>query len=547
MSDRELKVFIQALTILSVACACSGFIPVDNYRVDCGSSKDTRVGNRVFSADNSTTYSLSTPKIIFAKTSESVTSSDDSFLYQTARILDGTSKYSFSIRQTGRHWIRLYFYPFVHDKYNMKSAKFDVLGQDHVLLSNFSVKYHVVKEFSVNVTSNTLEITFRIPSKNSFAFLNALEVVSVPDGLITEDASTFNPPGEFKGLFSQALETLYRVNMGGPIIFPENDTPGRTWVSDQIFLVNPNVATRISDISAVKYTEGATPDIAPPAVYGTATIMKPSAGDVNVTWEFTIDPGFQYLVRFHFCDILSNAPDQLFFHVYIDSWVLVYNFAPSSFSSNTLVSALYIDFVTAFTVINKLRVSVGPSFLGVEPTAILNGLEIMKMNNSLGSLSGKRKKFACQGHSKTECKNSSTRYRIPFVAVVEATNNFDDNWVIGIGGFGKVYNGVLKDGLKVAVKRSNPFSRQGLAEFQTEVEMLSQFRHCNLVSLIGYCDEKNEMILIYEYMENGTLKDHLYGSGRPSLIWKKRLETLEQLEDFITFTLAIQKQSFIAM
>uniref|UniRef100_A0A2C9W1R7 Protein kinase domain-containing protein n=1 Tax=Manihot esculenta TaxID=3983 RepID=A0A2C9W1R7_MANES len=555
MSDRELKVFIQALTILSVACACSGFIPVDNYRVDCGSSKDTRVGNRVFSADNSTTYSLSTPKIIFAKTSESVTSSDDSFLYQTARILDGTSKYSFSIRQTGRHWIRLYFYPFVHDKYNMKSAKFDVLGQDHVLLSNFSVKYHVVKEFSVNVTSNTLEITFRIPSKNSFAFLNALEVVSVPDGLITEDASTFNPPGEFKGLFSQALETLYRVNMGGPIIFPENDTPGRTWVSDQIFLVNPNVATRISDISAVKYTEGATPDIAPPAVYGTATIMKPSAGDVNVTWEFTIDPGFQYLVRFHFCDILSNAPDQLFFHVYIDSWVLVYNFAPSSFSSNTLVSALYIDFVTAFTVINKLRVSVGPSFLGVEPTAILNGLEIMKMNNSLGSLSGsatllsgsvsykkhvgmmvgfitgaviavvviaaivfmlcrKRKKFACQGHSKTECKNSSTRYRIPFVAVVEATNNFDDNWVIGIGGFGKVYNGVLKDGLKVAVKRSNPFSRQGLAEFQTEVEMLSQFRHCNLVSLIGYCDEKNEMILIYEYMENGTLKDHLYGSGQ---------------------------------
>lgn len=70
----------------------------------------------------------------------------------------------------------------------MKSAKFDVLAQDHVLLSNFSVKYHVVKEFSVNVTSNTLEITFRIPSKNSFAFLNALEVVSVPDGLITEDA-----------------------------------------------------------------------------------------------------------------------------------------------------------------------------------------------------------------------------------------------------------------------------------------------------------------------------------------------------------------------
>ncbi|KAJ9190121.1 hypothetical protein P3X46_001351 [Hevea brasiliensis] len=115
-------------------------------------------------------------------------------------------------------------------------------------------------------------------------------------------------------------------------------------------------------------------------------------------------------------------------------------------------------------------------------------------------------------------------YRIPFVAVEKATNCFDESWVIGIGGFGKVYKGVLNDGTKVAVKRANPRSQQGLAEFRTEIKMLSHFRHCNLVSLIGYCYERNEMILIYEYMESGTLKDHLYGLGRPSLSWKKRLE-----------------------
>ncbi|XP_055810343.1 receptor-like protein kinase HERK 1 isoform X2 [Solanum dulcamara] len=96
--------------------------------------------------------------------------------------------------------------------------------------------------------------------------------------------------------------------------------------------------------------------------------------------------------------------------------------------------------------------------------------------------------------------------------------------VIGVGGFGKVYRGVLCDGTKVAVKRGNPASKQGLAEFQTEIVTLSQLRHPCLVSLIGYCEENNEMILIFEFMVNGTLKRHLYGSDLPSMSWEQRLE-----------------------
>nr|XP_009784970.1 PREDICTED: receptor-like protein kinase HERK 1 [Nicotiana sylvestris]XP_009784971.1 PREDICTED: receptor-like protein kinase HERK 1 [Nicotiana sylvestris]XP_009784972.1 PREDICTED: receptor-like protein kinase HERK 1 [Nicotiana sylvestris]XP_009784973.1 PREDICTED: receptor-like protein kinase HERK 1 [Nicotiana sylvestris] len=115
-------------------------------------------------------------------------------------------------------------------------------------------------------------------------------------------------------------------------------------------------------------------------------------------------------------------------------------------------------------------------------------------------------------------------YRVPFAALQEATNDFDESLVIGKGGFGNVYRGVLCDGTKVALKRLNSASRQGLAEFRTEIEMLSQFRHPHLVSLIGYCDENNEMILVFEYMENGNLKSHLYGSDLPSMGWEQRLE-----------------------
>ena len=81
--------------------------------------------------------------------------------------------------------------------------------------------------------------------------------------------------------------------------------------------------------------------------------------------------------------------------------------------------------------------------------------------------------------------SSKIGYRVPFVAIQEATTNFSESLVVGVGGFGKVYKGVLRDGTKVAVKRG--VSQQGLAEFRTEIKMLSQFRHRNLVSLIWYC------------------------------------------------------------
>ncbi|KAH7857922.1 hypothetical protein Vadar_017972 [Vaccinium darrowii] len=91
----------------------------------------------------------------------------------------------------------------------------------------------------------------------------------------------------------------------------------------------------------------------------------------------------------------------------------------------------------------------------------------------------------------------------PLSKILKATNNFDDALVVGTGGFGKVYKGFIDDGAtttSVAMKRLNAESKQGAEEFWTEVKLLSKLRHTHLVSLIGCCNEYQEMILIYEYI-----------------------------------------------
>ncbi|XP_074266850.1 G-type lectin S-receptor-like serine/threonine-protein kinase At1g11300 [Silene latifolia] len=117
---------------------------------------------------------------------------------------------------------------------------------------------------------------------------------------------------------------------------------------------------------------------------------------------------------------------------------------------------------------------------------------------------------------------------IDFKDLAVATDNFNDNQMLGQGGFGQVYKGLLGDGREIAVKRLSAASLQGVQEFTNEVIVISRLQHKNLVSLIGFCVEGDEKLLVYEYMPNKSLSAFLFDSTMRELLdWPTRFNIIE--------------------
>ncbi|GLT83385.1 hypothetical protein SLE2022_016780 [Rubroshorea leprosula] len=587
---------VLALVLFEFMChrICASYIPEDSYLIACGSSKNVTYQSQTFVPDSGhSSLAFTSGNSVVVSSNSTVPSS----IYQSARIFSGIASYKFDIKHKGRHWIRLYFFPLPSSGHNLSSAPITVVTDDFVLLNNFTFKNYkgsyLFKEYAINVTSDSLTLTF-IPANNSVSFVNAIEVVSIPDIVLPDQAVALNPSAHFSSVSELALETVYRLNVGGPLITSQNDTLGRTWENDVKYLVNSSALNVSTDPSSIRYTTTVTAETAPNWVYATAETMGDANMNFNITWVFSVDPNFGYLVRVHFCDIMSVSLNSLVFNLYINDHIASASLDLSS-ATGGLNVPYYEDFISKTSADSgTLTVSVGPDTAADITNATLNGLEIMKISNEAGSLDGissvdffipkstsknkvgivigsvigavavvaliafcccflaaRKSKTTHQGHPRlplplygnsltvtktsTKSQKSGTASCISlaspnlgrlftFREILDATNKFDESLLLGVGGFGRVYKGTLEDMTKVAVKRGNSRSEQGLAEFRTEIEMLSKLRHRHLVSLIGYCDERSEMILVYEYMANGPLRSHLYGTDLPPLSWKQRLE-----------------------
>ncbi|XP_062172895.1 L-type lectin-domain containing receptor kinase IV.2-like [Alnus glutinosa] len=119
-------------------------------------------------------------------------------------------------------------------------------------------------------------------------------------------------------------------------------------------------------------------------------------------------------------------------------------------------------------------------------------------------------------------------HRFSYKNLHKATKGFKDTELLGEGGFGKVYIGTLRSSnVQIAVKRISHDSKQGMKEFVAEIISMGRMRHRNLVQLLGYCRRRGELLLVYDYMPNGSLDRFLYSNEKTNLNWVQRFRIIK--------------------
>ncbi|XP_047158238.1 receptor-like protein kinase FERONIA [Vigna umbellata] len=582
---------------------------VDNFTISCGSSGTSYDGQRTWTGDIGSPLLTNEYDTVSAKATTQ-SPSINQVPYATARLSHSEFSYSFYFSTGGPKFLRLFFFPASYPSYSRTQAFFSVHSNQFILLQDFNASLNadaqaidtIFREYVVNVKDGeSLILTFTPSHPNSYAFINGIEVLSMPTDLYYTplDDPGFTLVGHdtlFSVGSSTAMETVYRIKTGGQEISPKNDTGlFRNWADEKSYFIKHS--PRNDDLPADmdgKMNITVNPDyLAPKELFRTARIMGTNATlnrMSNLTWEFPVDYGFTYVLRLHFCELdpnINNIGDRRF-SIYIGSQladsradVMVW----SQKQKGLAVQKNYAFLIPENSVQKKYNLSLqmhpyGSSVYSRYSDAFLNGLEIFKISDTRSNnLAGPNPEPIETSHQKenrrSRSKNliigntvkvvsgvvfillvlffirllttskwsaplflttkSTKRHnfslpsgqcrRFSLVEIKAATKNFNNVLIVGDGGFGHVYKGYIDDGsVPVAIKRLRQGSQQGASEFVNEIQMLSQLRHRHLLSLIGYCCDNNEMILVYEFMRRGNLREHLYGTDNPPLSWKQRLK-----------------------
>ncbi|XP_047162703.1 receptor-like protein kinase FERONIA [Vigna umbellata] len=582
--------------------------PTDLFSISCGSSTNfSTPDTRNWTSDN---HFLSPTNLSVA--APSLTPSTIQGPYTHARLSHSPFTYSFPLTP-GPKFIRLFFYSTSYQNFPRSLASFSVQAGPYTLLQHFNASLNadvdddpshpdiLFKEYCINLQDgDQLNITFLPSTTDSYAFINGIEIVSMPPYLYYTDPDDSTEQPQFVGTMTPdfyfvenkfALETMYRLKAGEHTISSSEDTGMlRTWDADSKYLdTQSEESIEFKSTTKLSFTKKIPNYTAPDQVFRSVRNMGRDASfnmRNNITWQLTVDSGFTYLLRLYFCELNPRVHEAGFLRFFIfihdqlaTDWADVFMWTKQW---GVPVVKEYVVIISENPKKVNLSLKMHPHPKSIIQDAQINAIEIFKISNYRGSLAGPNQDPPLQtavvsrqgsnnkngASKKTLAAVTGTVFGVLFLSfivafffvkrkknisveskkegnsrrdgssplptnlcrhfsiseIIAATNNFDELFVVGVGGFGNVYKGYIDDSTPVAIKRLKPGSQQGLNEFMNEIEMLSQLRHLHLVSLIGYCYESNEMILVYDFMDRGALRDHLYDTDNPLLSWKQRLQ-----------------------
>ncbi|XP_038886240.1 wall-associated receptor kinase 2-like [Benincasa hispida] len=191
---------------------------------------------------------------------------------------------------------------------------------------------------------------------------------------------------------------------------------------------------------------------------------------------------------------------------------------------------------TTFFILIIIGIVVGLLVLGISSMWLYLAYKKWRFIQQKAKFFNKNGGLVLQEHI-SQWQSSSDMLRIFTREELEkATNNFDESVVVGKGGYGTVYKGVLMDGSIIAIKKSKLVDQSQTKQFINEVIILSQINHRNVVKLLGCCLETRVPLLVYEFITNGTLFEHIHRKNNHSFLsWKTRLKIASQTAGVLSY------------
>ncbi|KAJ0250130.1 L-type lectin-domain containing receptor kinase IV.4 [Hirschfeldia incana] len=202
--------------------------------------------------------------------------------------------------------------------------------------------------------------------------------------------------------------------------------------------------------------------------------------------------------------------------------------------SSVLLQDMFVGFSSATSSYVWVHLVLGWSFRVKGEAPLLAFSKLPQVGQSSGIAWFEEKEKVLGGDRRLG--NRVAKNRMKFKDLYYATKRFKDEGLLGRGGFGSVYKGVMpKTQKEIAVKRVSNKSHQGLKEFVAEIASIGRMSHRNLVPLLGYCRRKDELLLVYDYMPNGSLDKYLHNSPEVALDWNQRIKIIKGVASALFF------------